>query len=218
MPWVTLSDDLPDDPRVAEAGAAAFGLLVAMLCYSNRMLMDGFVPAAVAGRLVAVEGRHGIDKLLDRLGAVGLLQAVSRDGIDGYDIAADLVARQQTREKVLALRRERAEAGRLGGLRSGETRREQRESKREATCFDTASRGLEADGKQKGAPYPNPYPNPTPNDLEIQTSGKGERGKPRSGARAAGAARRKLAPLAVGHDDDDGALSTDHVSEGHATA
>lgn len=206
MPWVKLSDDLYADPRVAEAGASAFGLLVAMLCYSNHMLMDGFVPAAMAGRLVTPDARQSTEKMIDRLGSARLLTPVNRNGIDGYAITPDLVAMQPTREQVEADRH---------AAKARKDRWKEREQNRKGTATERRSAHVP---NGHGTPLPDPEPDPVPEVGEIQTSGKGERGKPRSGARAVGAARRKLAPLAVVHHDDDGEPSTNDVSERHATA
>lgn len=51
MTWVKLDDNFTDHPKVDALSDAAFRLHVAALCYCNRHLTDGFVPAAALGKL-----------------------------------------------------------------------------------------------------------------------------------------------------------------------
>lgn len=147
MVWVKTSDDQPEKPAFLALGRdrwAGSGVWWAGLSYANRHLTDGFVPAnalAGAGRLAA------------RLVEVGLWKVVA----GGYQIV-DYLPNQPTRAEVEATREERQKAGRVGGIRSGEVRR----SNREATGKHVASPGLEATANP--APVPVPVPGPVPDD------------------------------------------------------
>jgi hypothetical protein len=125
------------------------------LCYVNRNLTDGWVPAALVRRWLS-EGstREAADEAEARLLRVCLLVPSDREGIAGYQIHADYVRHQPTRAQTLRKRtdksRQKAEAGRLGGEASGEARRKQARSKREAPA--------KHDGSTDEAPVPDPDP------------------------------------------------------------
>lgn len=74
MPWVKLSDDFTDSPKLASIEPTsrpfAIELYIAALCYCGRVLTDGFVPRGQIGRLVDFTASN----------------------VDPYAIAADLVA------------------------------------------------------------------------------------------------------------------------------
>jgi hypothetical protein len=54
--WVKLHDRFDEDPKVVEAGPLGVALWVASIAYSNRNLTDGWVPMAMARRMVAWDG------------------------------------------------------------------------------------------------------------------------------------------------------------------
>lgn len=109
MAWVKLDDQFADHPKVIEAGPLAAWLYVCGLTYCSRLLTDGFIPAGQIRRLADVKNP---DALAKRLVAVGLWEAC--DG--GYRIH-DYFEYQPTRERVLATRAVRSDAGSLGGKR-----------------------------------------------------------------------------------------------------
>lgn len=51
MPWVRFDDNTPDNPKIDALSDGAFRLWFGAICYSNRNLTDGFVPAARVARL-----------------------------------------------------------------------------------------------------------------------------------------------------------------------
>ena len=51
MTWVKLPNTFAEDPRWQEAGADAFALHVAALCYCDRNLTDGLLPKVVVPRI-----------------------------------------------------------------------------------------------------------------------------------------------------------------------
>ncbi len=56
MVWVRIDDRFDEHPKVSRVGPLGMAMHVAALCYCNRNLTDGFVPRAVAKRLVDTEG------------------------------------------------------------------------------------------------------------------------------------------------------------------
>jgi len=206
MPWVRIDDHFDEHPKFARAGPLGIAMWVAGLAYCNRNLTDGFIPWAVARRLLNWEflgpelddprgrtihkisissGMRGEDVtcsyVVDLLIDAGLWEERG----DGYQVH-DYGDYQPSKEETIGQRDElssvRAAAGRVGGLRSGETRRrtgaegssyinetspKQNESKPEAT--DIAKQ--EANPKQNGSPVPGPVPGPGPeNSVESHDS------------------------------------------------
>ena len=82
MPWVKLDDQMPEHPKVAQAGPLALAMQVAALCYSNRKLTDGFIPRSIARTLLDWE-------MVDDEGRVQTLGITS--GYVGDDVTADWV-------------------------------------------------------------------------------------------------------------------------------
>jgi len=105
MTWVRLDDTFADDPLMDRAGAAAAWLHVAGLCYSNRHLTDGFIPAERVRRLTA---SGDVDEQLAELVGLGVWQLDA----GGYRIVHHL-EHQFTREQVLLERKKTAERVRL---------------------------------------------------------------------------------------------------------
>lgn len=138
MPWFRVDDVLADHPKVIMAGNAAMGLWVRAGAWSMKHLTDGFIPDAVLSVL-------GTAKEADALVRVGLWTVSA----GGYTFHA-WDGRQPTKDEVEDRRSKRAEAGRKGGLKSGESRRE---AKGEAF----ASPGVEA----------NANPRPVPSQTDI---------------------------------------------------
>lgn len=126
--WVKLDDDFAEHPKVVALSHRAYRVFVNGLCYANRYLTDGTLsPAAQkhldCPRLVATE-----------LVRAGLWEI----GENGAFLIHDYDSYQWTKAEVEEIRRKRAEAGRLGGIKSGEARRQARaeasaSSKHEAT-------------------------------------------------------------------------------------
>lgn len=103
MPWVRIDDQFPDHPKIVAAGPAAAWLHVTALCYCNRLLTNGFIPADQVPRLVP-----GASKLIDRLVNARLWHRTTRDGVDGYEIH-DFLKYQPSRDEVLAERQKNAD-------------------------------------------------------------------------------------------------------------
>lgn len=154
MPWVKLSDDAADHPDVAQAGAAALGLLVAAIGYSNRQATDGFIPGPIADRLI------GAPEALAAAVERKLLERVEKTGVAGFRIAERYVLDQPTaaeiqhRRKIDRERQQRCRAARArsageanegGSVTQRVTRDRERESR---TCH--------------ASPDPDPFVPPKP--------------------------------------------------------
>jgi hypothetical protein len=124
MTWFKVDDHFRDHPKVRQLGRsrlAAVGLwtLVGNWCADNPS--DGFAP-------VEVVRRYSRDlRLADRLVQVGLWEEAKQDGEIGYQFHDWLDVQPSAKEQA-EKRRKRREAGRLGGVRSGESRRRSSEA------------------------------------------------------------------------------------------
>lgn len=83
MPWVRIDDDFSECGDGAVIGCLGRGLLTDLLCYCNRNLTDGWVPAAIMARHMADPdfGGRG-DEVVRRLLDVSLLEVDEARG--GY--------------------------------------------------------------------------------------------------------------------------------------
>lgn len=117
MPWVMFDDQFPEHPKIDGLTDSAFRLHVAGICYSNRQLTDGTVPADQVRRLVPRFRRRALDELVARR----LWIAVDGD----YQIH-DYLQWNKSRAEVLAdrerLRKARSDAGKKGAAARWGTR------------------------------------------------------------------------------------------------
>jgi hypothetical protein len=125
--WTKLDDALLDHAKIFAAGdligrngaGLALGMFVIGLMWTNKHLTDGHLPAAVVKRWHHVEQPT---RIADALVAAGLWD---RNG-DGY-IVHDFHDHNPQASEVHAHRRDvsviRSQLGRIGGLKSGETRK-----------------------------------------------------------------------------------------------
>ncbi len=122
MSWVRMDDGAREHRKQLKAGAEACWLWSCGLMYAGRQKAhDGFIPSEMLTQLYPF--RKPLD-LAAKLVEVGLWDKVE----GGYHIH-DYNEYQPTAEEVAALAAKRANAGKLGGSKSGATRR----SKGEAT-------------------------------------------------------------------------------------
>ena len=132
MTWTKIDDQFYDHPKVVAAGPLGIALFVCGLSYCSRHLTDGFISVAQVRRLIDTADPEVV---AGTLVAVGLWER--RDG--GYQVH-DYLEYNPSRAKVEAIRQARREAGREGGLRSGEARRKQAEEEGEANVKQTPSK------------------------------------------------------------------------------
>lgn len=116
MVWFKVDDKLHDHPKARKAGPTAMGVWLLAGSWSADNLTDGFIPAAILPR-------WGRPRDATRLVEVGLWHADEQDGEKGWRFH-EWAERQPTRAQKLAERAAKAEAGRIGGLHSGRSRRE----------------------------------------------------------------------------------------------
>jgi hypothetical protein len=146
MPWVRLDDQFPDHPKVVAAGPLAGWLFVCGLAYCARQLTDGFIPSAQVARLVS---ESAASKLTASLVKAGLWEET-----EGGYVVHDYLEYNPSKEKTLAKRAVRADAGRRGG--------KQKASNLLASCQDDATTMSVAKS------YPVPQPRPVPHEAATQ--------------------------------------------------
>jgi hypothetical protein len=114
--WIRVDDKLHDHRKARAAGATAMGVWVLAGSWAADNLTDGFVPASLLPR-------WGRQREANRLVEVGLWHTDEQDGEQGWRFH-EWDERQPTRAQKLEERAAKQEAGRLGGIQSGRSRRE----------------------------------------------------------------------------------------------
>jgi hypothetical protein len=137
--WVKVDDQFFRNPKVMSAGRDARDLYLVGLCYCAQSLTDGFIPRAALRVLGAEAEIDEAQSGADRLVKVGLWELAA----EGY-MVHDYLEYQPTKERVLATREVRAEAGRRGGKQKA------------SNLLDKTL----AKPKQNSAPYPSRTPSP----------------------------------------------------------
>jgi hypothetical protein len=132
MPWFKVDDKLHDHRKARAAGPAAMGLWVLAGSWAADNLTDGFVPSTIATR-------WGRPREANRLVEAGLWFADRQDNEEGYRFH-EWLERQPSRAQKLEERATRAQAGRVGGLRSGQSRREAKAKQDASPLLEPPSR------------------------------------------------------------------------------
>lgn len=118
MTWSKLEDGIGSHPKILRVGTAGLALYTVGLAYCGKHLTDGFIPeAAVPTLWDFADVKTTARRVAARLVEAGLWEPAP----GGYRVH-DFLAYNLSRAEVLARRAVRSEAGRLGGLRSGQTR------------------------------------------------------------------------------------------------
>jgi len=137
MPWGRVDDTHYDHDKVLSIPLAvrneAIGLYWRAISYANAKLTDGYVSAAVVAEVL-----NGRQELADALVKVRLWHRKR----GGYVIHDFLNGFNKSRAEVESDRAKKAEAGRLGGLRSGETRRHEAGPKQRRTTNEARASGV----------------------------------------------------------------------------
>lgn len=156
---VNYAEDLRCLSRFGRDTRALRDLFVAMMAYCKRNLSDGFVPSEEIGVLVYPDSPRIGTRDVARLVEVGLVEVAA----GGFFVPAFL-KRNKTKAQVEEVSAARADAGRRGGVRSGEVRRVQAGGKQVASGtakrFASSHLNTENIGQRTQTP---PYP-PTPAD------------------------------------------------------
>ncbi len=172
MTWAKVDDRFHEHPKLAAAGAAAWGMWLAGIAYCNRALTDGFIPDAVAeglgGRWRVRQGGQTW-QIVARCGdaevvvdadwiAVALVDAGLWHRVDGGYRIHDYGDYQPLRSEVMAAKSTlsdvRKEAGAAGGKAKAS---KQAAIKALANAKQTPSKTL-ANGYQNPSPDPDPDP------------------------------------------------------------
>jgi hypothetical protein len=106
MAWVKLDDKFAEHPKVVQAGPVAGFLYVAGLCYANRHLTNGFIPAAHVTALLTRDGVNSA-QLSKRLCAVGLWSETTKKETPGF-LIHDYLQFQPSRASVIKARKTNA--------------------------------------------------------------------------------------------------------------
>lgn len=163
MSWVKLDDQFAQHPKIMAAGPVAAWLHVSALCYCAKYLTDGAIPERALSTLIdTTEVEANVKQLASHLVDVGLWNRSE----NGYEIH-DYLDFNPTREEVLATREKRSDAGKVGGLRSGQARREANsEAKTKQSAKQTRSK-TPSKNEAKSNPVPVPHPHvSTSNEVE----------------------------------------------------
>lgn len=137
MAWFRVDDTLPMNPKALSCSLEALGLWTLAGAWSCQQLTDGAIPKQMlqAFRSNASTAAELVD--------AGLWIETP----NGYQFH-DWADYQMTSTEVAERRKKRAEAGRKGGIKSGQTRRSKREASASAKTKQTGS---------KHEPHPIPY-------------------------------------------------------------
>jgi hypothetical protein len=117
MAWALIDDDFPNHPKVVQAGTDAAWLFVCGLCYCRKYHTGGFIPAKALASLGAGGGHK---RLATALVSAGLWDG-AEDGFSVHDYAG-FYADEDDKAMKDAVRQQKREAGRKGGLESGKSR------------------------------------------------------------------------------------------------
>lgn len=173
MPWVRLDEDFPEHPKVEQVGPLAGWMHICAIAYCNRNLTDGFVPTRAVGRLanfdevlIATPMPPAITDMNEGLPvdnyslAVDLCDAGMWERVQGGYLIHNYLEYQPSREKVEAERAAKAEAGRKGGIASGQSRngsKNEAESK-QTTKQDRSTRPTTGAAQGQAKPKPVSVP------------------------------------------------------------
>jgi len=179
MSWVRTDDAAPDHPKLVGLDDTAIAMWWRGLCYASRYRTDGAIPRGALARLTR---DRKPETVAARLTAAGLWEA-TKGGYTVHDFLEYNLSAAEQEERARA----RAEAGRRGGQRSGESRRGKGEadgnqpgSKREASASQKPK-------QREAKPNPDPDPPPDPrSDLQIQPEARVSRAQAPERARAEG--------------------------------
>lgn len=178
MSWAKIDDRFAFHAKTLAAGNDAVGAWVRMLSWSAGAGTDGKVPRSVAH---AIATKKQIEKLI----ATRFLDV----DVDDYSLHNFLVynpAVAETDERRAA----RAEAGRIGGVRSGQSRRLKREVEPPMTPTEAAGKATASDEPKhkadNGEAVANPVPVPVPVPRPVDTLPHGRVSAARTDATGAG--------------------------------
>lgn len=157
MTWTKLDDGIFDHPKMVRAGEDAANLYVRGLVYCNRYLTDGRLDPEV---LSVLTRKRDAAKLAEALVRVGAWEPREGGGWLVHNFHEHNPTAEEVEARRLEVSRKRSEAGKRGGLRSGEAR------SNEAKPKQVASEAT----KQNGSPVP-PRPGLGSDDDDDKAAG-----------------------------------------------
>ena len=188
MGWIKVSDDFYDNSKMLVVGTVGRDMYWHAMGFCNRNLTNGLIPKARTAALVDYTGTAVIDGMVGVDGQDCAVVAVERllgadlwheDGHDCPDcvqpgphhyVIHHFLEYQPSRAEVEAkresVREARAHAGRIGGMKSAQTRQSKTEANGEAKPKQT--------GKQTSSKVEAPNPNPNPNPFNPLVKKEGE--------------------------------------------
>lgn len=158
MPWAKLDDGIATHPKFLERTELAKLVFMLSIVYSCRELTDGKLSQMALAIIFAQAGPNALaarSAVTDELIAARLWEYR-----DGEIWIHDYLVYNPSREQVLAERHRKSEAGKIGGQKSVETRKD-----RYGSARPEAEREAPASGVLRGSsgtPVPVPVPDPTP--------------------------------------------------------
>lgn len=123
MSWVRFESKMPTHPKVAPLSDAAFRLHMTATCWCGDHMTDGLLPRGVPASLTMAPRGKALAKVVAELVTAELWE-LTADGYEIHDYLVYNLSRAQHEESL----RLKAEAGRLGGVRSGQSRRSKTEA------------------------------------------------------------------------------------------
>jgi hypothetical protein len=127
--FAQIDDHFDDHPKYIGYGAAEMGVLACSLTFSNRHLTDGVIPKAWVAQRFGKEGTRAMKAFLD--------DGIWTEKDPKHCLIVGFLDHNPSREEVLDWRAKKSEAkieaGRQGGIRSGEARRSKREAESKQT-------------------------------------------------------------------------------------
>jgi len=181
MTWAKLDDQFYLNPKNAPIDRDEQDLYIAGLVYCNGQLTDGFIHESKLMQLYIWA------KLPFEANALANAQAIASRLLEhemweiasnGYQVH-DFLDWNPSKSEVLALRKARSEAGKLGGERSGEARRAESKQLLEQMPSKSSSKNeAKTNPVPVPVPVPEPGPEPVPGDTATPRTPDPKAGKP----------------------------------------
>lgn len=153
MTWTKLDDGIFDHPKMVKAGEDAANLYVRALVYCNRYLTDGRIEEEVLG---VITRKRDAARLADALVRVGAWEPHPDGGWVVHNFHEHNPTAEEVEARRAAISRKRSEAGKRGGLRSGEVRSNEAKPKQDASSPSKQNEASEDEAtKQNGSPVPS---------------------------------------------------------------
>lgn len=124
MTFAQIDDHFDDHPKYIGYGAAEMGVLACAITFSNRHLTDGVIPKAWVVQRFGKDGARAMKSFLED--GIWTERDAKHCTIVGF--LEHNPSRDEVLERRARMSEQKSEAGRVGGVRSGEARRSKREA------------------------------------------------------------------------------------------